>query len=122
MLLEAIHTGGLGPRNECTKVAILTCGEQNWNFTTWCLWGCHFYKLEISKTGTLPQGISGVAVLVDQHIAKNCLVHAQFYSFKDSTKENKQYRSLQLSEFRKLTKHKWFTYRAQDFLHNLLKI
>ena len=59
--------------------------QQNWNFTTW-----HLYVLqnqEISKTGNaLPHGISGVAVLLDQHIATNCLIHAQFYSFKDSTK------------------------------------
>ena len=51
-------------------------------------------KLELgisgfADSGTLPHGISGVAVLVDQHIAKNCLTHAQFYSFKNSTKRIK---------------------------------
>ena len=65
---------------------------------------------EISKTGTLPSslgllirnsaklelGISGVAVLVDQHIAKNCLIHAQFYSFKDSTKRINNLTSVKL--------------------------
>ena len=43
---------------------------QNWKF---------------NRTGT-SHGISGVAVFVDQPITKNCLIHAQFYSFKDSTK------------------------------------
>ena len=43
---------------------------------------------EINKTGTSPHGICGVAVLVDQHIATNCLNHAQFYSFKYSTRIN----------------------------------
>ena len=42
----------------------------------------------VNKTGTSPHGISGVAVVVEQKTA--CLFHAQFYSFKDSTKENKQ--------------------------------
>ena len=31
---------------------------------------CH----AVSKTGTLPHGVSGVAVVVDQNIAKNCLL------------------------------------------------
>ena len=47
-----------------------------------------FYKLKINKTGSSPHGISGVAVLVDQHIAKNCLIHTYFNSFKGSTKED----------------------------------
>ena len=58
---------------------------------------CHVFKLakgclilKISKTGISQHSISGVAILVDQHIDKNCLIHVQFYSFKDSTKENKQ--------------------------------
>ena len=59
--------------------------------------------------------ISGVAILVDQHIDKNCLIHVQFYSFKDSTKENKQSKSLQFSEVRNSTKHTLFTYSVQDF-------
>ena len=41
----------------------MPCGEQNWNFIAWCLWGCHFYKLEISETVTSPHGISGVLFL-----------------------------------------------------------
>ena len=49
-----------------------------------------FCKQKISKTETSQHGISGVAILVDQHIDKNCLIHVQFYSFKDSRKENKQ--------------------------------
>ena len=40
----------------------------------------------VNRTGTLPHGVSGVTVLVDQHIAKKCLINVQFYSFKDSTK------------------------------------
>ena len=68
---------------------------QNWNFTT--------------------SGISGFAILVDQHIDKNCLIHVQFYSFKDSIKENKQSRSLQFSEVRNSTKHTLFAYSVQDF-------
>ena len=52
---------------------------------------CKTEKLpEINKTGTLPHGISGFAVFVYQHITQNCLIHTQSYSFKDSTKENKQ--------------------------------
>ena len=42
-----------------------TCYQQNWNLTLWHL-----------------------CFLVDQHIAKNCLIRAQFYSFKCSTKQN----------------------------------
>ena len=38
------------------------------------------------------------AVHMDQSIAKNCLIHAQFYSFKESTKQNKQSRRLQWSQ------------------------
>ena len=54
-------------------------------------WFCKNWKF--NKTGTSPHGISEVGILVDQHIAKNCLIHAQFYSFKDSTKGI--YKSLQ---------------------------
>ena len=46
------------------KTAVCNCSfceSKNWNFTT---------------------GISGVAVLVDQHIAKNCVIHVQFHCFK----------------------------------------
>lgn len=35
------------------------------------------------------------------HYVKNCLIHAQFCSFKDSTRENKQSGKLQFSEVRK---------------------
>ena len=45
-------------------------------------------KQKISKTETSQHGICGVAILVDQHTDKNCLIQVQFYSFKDSTKEN----------------------------------
>ena len=68
------------------------------------------------NSGTLPHGISGVAVLVDMHIATSCLIHAQFYTFKDSTKITKnKSKSLQFSKVRNLAKHKWFTYNVQDF-------
>ena len=82
-----------GVKNECTKAA--SCRQ---NFA------------DSAKTGTSPHGISGVAVLLDQHIAKNCSIHAQCYSFKDSTKKNKQSKSLQFSKVRNSAKHKWFTY------------
>ena len=39
-------------------------------------------KLEIQQTGTSPHGISEVAVLVDQHIAKDCLIHIQFKDYR----------------------------------------
>ena len=42
---------------------------------------------KINKTGTSPHGISGVVVLVDQHIAKNCLIHGQFHSSKIPQRE-----------------------------------
>ena len=70
-------------------------------------------KQKISKTETSQHGICGVAILVDQHTDKNCLIHVQFYSFKDSTKENKQSKSLQFSEVRNSTKHTSFTYSVQ---------
>ena len=67
---------------------------QNWKFSITELHHMGLLilqKQEISKTGNaLPHGISGVAVLVDQHIG---LIHAQFYSFKYST-ENEQSKSL----------------------------
>ena len=56
-------------------------------------WDCGFAdlaKLYISRIGTSPQGISRDAVLVDQHIAKKCLIHAQFYSFKRSHKSERK--------------------------------
>ena len=43
----------------------------------------------VNRTRTLPHGISGVTVLVNQHIAKNCLIYVQFYSFKDSILEKR---------------------------------
>ena len=72
-------------------------------------------KQKISKTGTSQHGICEVPILVDQHIDKNCLIHVQFYSFKDARKENKQSKSLQFSEVRNSTKHTLFTYSVQDF-------
>ena len=51
------------------------------------LWVCWFGKnWKFNKTGTSPHGISGIAVLVDQHVAKIYLIHSQFYSCKNSTK------------------------------------
>ena len=65
----------------------------HWRKTAVC--NCFSVNHEINKTGTSPHGISGVAVLVDQHIAKNCLV--LYSSFKDSTKSiNNLTESLQL--------------------------
>ena len=61
--------------------------QQNWNSISGF---AVLQKQKISKTGISQHGICGVAILVDQHIDKNCLIHVQFYSFKDSTKENKQ--------------------------------
>ena len=75
------------------------------DFTELKIQRCHV----VNKTGTLPHGVSWVAVLMDQHIAKNCLFHVQFCTFKNSIKENKQSRSLHFCEVRNLTKHKWFT-------------
>ena len=57
-------------------------------FLTSLNWKSRDAMCMVNKTGTLPHGVSWVTVLVDQHIAKNCLFHAQFYSFKESTKEN----------------------------------
>ena len=63
--------------------------QQNWKLASPGL--LILQKQEISKTGRpLSHGISGDAILVDQHIAKNRLIHAQFYVFKGSTKDNKQ--------------------------------
>jgi len=53
---------------------------------------------------------------MDQNIAKNSLIHAQFYSFKDSTKENKQSRGLQFSEVRNLAKNQMVYLQCLGFL------
>ena len=63
--------------------------QQNWNFTTDISGFADLQKQEISKTGTSQHGICEVVILVDQHIDNNCLIHVQFYSLKDSKKENK---------------------------------
>ena len=46
---------------------------------------------EINRTGTSPHGISGVAVLVDQHIAKN-MPNSKI------PQKNKQFKNLQFSK------------------------
>lgn len=92
------------------KTAVCSCSfyesgnQQNWKLASPGL--LILQKLEISKTGRpLSHGISGDAILVDQHIVKNRLIHVQFYMFKGSTKDNKQPRSLQFSEVRNSAKH-----------------
>ena len=55
-----------------------TCRKLQNRKTAVC--NCSFRKF--NKTRTSPHGISGFAVLVDQHIAKKYLIHSQFYSSK----------------------------------------
>ena len=77
--------------------------QQNWNST----------KLEFTTCmASLELPFLWSSIL----IKKNCLIHAQFYSFKDSTKKRKNnLKSLQFSDVRNSTKHTLFAYSVQDF-------